>query len=182
MKYLILVFLNILTQSIYAVMNPINLDCSQGNTKEISPIIKFISEETNEYFINDPMLLLMSVAVHQRYQGELNMEKINTIQKNKQKNTFPYFYSLKDISEILELSGFRAQGYIIDNNAKNIGEGEVGFLLDSHMFVNSQPVYTLLFSATNNERYLLYADGIICPLEKDKFEKRFSKSFYLRLS
>lgn len=173
------VFIWLLPQSVEASYHPIHLNCTASNPKVTSSVEQFFKTISAMELKKDPTRLsvLIAVALHQRYGKNIRVKYVADLMSYSYSTDL---YTFMDIKRIVEKIGYSVSAYRLQGGTQNkILEHDVGVLIDQQIVPNTK-VFALLFAATQHKKYLLYADGIICPMSNQQFEKRFGDSFFLK--
>lgn len=173
------VILPLLPQTVEASYHPIHLNCTASNPKVTSSVEQFFNTTSAMELKNDPtrLSLLIAVALHQRYGHNIRVKYIADLMNYSYRTDL---YTFLDIKRIVGKIGYSVSAYRLQGAAQDkIREQDVGVLIDQQVVPNTK-VFALLFAATQHKKYLLYADGIICPMSNQQFEKRFGDSFFLK--
>lgn len=171
----------VLPQPVEASARAIKLDCMTTDQQAVSSAVRFFKTTSPYELKDDPthLSLLIAFALNTRYGREdirvKNIADLMSPLLKGDKHTF------LDIKNIVKRIGYNVSAYKLQGNAQEtIRRDDIGFLIDQTVLPNAQ-IFALLFTASSNQRYLLYADGIICPMSNEQFNKRFNNSFFLKL-
>ena len=166
----------------YAAAKPIHFNCMSAQPDEVISVATLLKRTPASEIQDDPVAMMIAVALNQRYGRNFRMQDIQGLRENSlYELSFPFKSDLLEIRTIIENMGYHATGYRFNGAAIGVQQGDVGFLLDSHVHFDGRPVIALLLEANLNKRLVLYGDGMICPMEKTQFEQRFANSKFLRL-
>ncbi len=162
-----------------AHVRPVNLECVAGTAQLILPMQQFFQHISIEPE-RDPTRLsvLISAALNQRYGRNIQAGDIAGLMNAPFKGKM---HSFLDIKTVIKKTGYHVSAYRINVQAgHSVYAHDVGFLIDNTILPNSR-VIALLFASGSGSKYLLYANGILCPMSDQQFEKRFNNSVFLRL-
>lgn len=166
----------------HATAKPINFNCTAANPEEVMPVMALLNQTTVKDMLQDPIAMLISVALNQKYQRDFGITDIQRLRENSSYElAFPFRSDFVEIRKVIQKMGYDATGFRFMGAAVGVQQGDVGFLLDTHVHFDRTPVIALLVSVTSDKRHVLYGDGTVCPMEKQQFEQRFADSKYLRL-
>lgn len=163
-----------------AHFKPVNLACVAANPRFSLPVQQFFQATAASDLQDDPthLSMLIGVAVRQRYGSSVRAREIARLMSTPHPGQIHNFL---DIKKVLQKAGYRASAYRVNPANRLLPRlDDVGFLLDQKV-VADRSIITLLFAATQDKKYLLYADGIICAMPVPQFEQRFGNSVFLRL-
>lgn len=166
--------------SAFAQFMPVNLACVAVNSPLVLPVQQVFHTTPASDLQYDPtqLSLLIAVALQQRYGSSVPLRDIASLISARHAGQS---YSFLDIKRVLQAAGHSVSAYRISAEATQLpAAGDVGFLMDPVVSVQGN-IITLLFAAGAGNKYLLYANGIICPMPEQVFEQRFMNSVFLRL-
>lgn len=167
----------------WAMAKPFNLKCEAVRSSETTPVLKAVKGFPNDKTQFNPVDLLISVAINQRYNQQFTVYDVHaSVLQSDGVDIDPLYPNFKGLKKIINLMGYQAKGFKLEGLANEIRTGDVGFLLDTHVRFDQSPVITLLFATADDKRYLLYGDGVVCPMNTTQFSQYFRKSAFLRLN
>ena len=167
----------------HATASPIQLNCTSANFDEVMPVATLLKKTIPSDIYNDPIAMLIAAALNQRYGSNFQMQDIQGLreQDSLYELSFPFKSDFKEIKAIIQKMGYDATGYRFVGMATEVRQGDVGFLLDTHVRSDGTPVIALLVAVSADKRFLLYGDGILCPIDKKQFDARFMNGKFLKL-
>ena len=163
-----------------AYYEPVNLGCVAASSEFAVPVQQIFKATRASDLQHDPthLSMLITVAVNQRYGATVAARDIASLMSPVRDGQT---YSFLDIKQVLKRVGYTVFAYRINPAASHLPlMDDVGFLIDQTVVANSS-IITLLFAATQDKKYLLYANGLICAMSVQQFEQRFGNSVFLRL-
>ncbi len=81
--------------------------------------------------------------------------------------------SLLEVKQAIQKLGYRADGFRIDQSSDlDQVSGSMVFLVD-HKLGQSRALMALLVASTDQDKYLLYSDGSVCPMSSSQFAQQF---------
>lgn len=169
-----------MANSAHAYFQPLHLQCTTASSQLIWPVQQVFQTTAASDLRYDPtqLSLLIAVAFKQRYGSSVAVKDIASLISSSHAGQS---HSFLDIKTVFKAAGHAVSAYRIDSTAKQLpATGDVGFLIDP--VVSAQGgIITLLFAAESGKKYLLYANGIVCPMQEQVFAARFAGSVFLRL-
>lgn len=167
----------------HATAKPIQLNCTSANIDEVMPVATLLKKNIPDEIYSDPIAALIAAALNQRYGTHFKMQDIQGLREEDSlyELSFPFKSDFREIKVIIQKMGYDAKGYRFVGMATEVKQGDVGFLLDTHVRSDGTPVIALLAAVSADKRFLFYGDGILCPLDKKQFEHRFMNGKFLRL-
>ena len=177
----ILVVLGLLmANSAQAYFQPFHLQCTTASSKLIWPVQQVFHATAATDLQYDPtqLSLLIAVAFKQRYGSTVAVRDIASLISSSHAGQS---HSFLDIKRVFKAAGHAVSAYRLkDAQRQTLAADDVGFLIDP--VVSAQGgIITLLFAAESDKKYLLYANGIVCPMQEQVFAARFAGSVFLRL-
>lgn len=163
-----------------AHIRPVNLECITGSAQMVLPIQQLF-QHISLAPESDPsrLSLLIAAALNQRYGTNIQAEDIAGLMIPPSGRG--QIYSFLDIKTVIKKAGYSVSAYRINGSTGHpVFERNVGFLIDKKVSPNNS-IITLLFASGSGSKYLLYANGILCPMSDQQFARRFSDSVFLSL-